>query len=437
MRRTRFLLCAGVLAVAILASALGGTAMATVNPSLFSAVAGGTADATPVFAAAEATAGANATIVVPPGTYKVTGLRLRVPGQVWQLQSGVRLVLAGATNAPVIIIEAPNVTVAGPGSIDGNAHQNAGPANVGVFINTGGTGSSLRGLSVQNAYQGGVLDYASNVTIQGNKIINVTGTGIYSQPGAAGDLTNLHITNNVVDKSMQPAAKAWGYGIQVHGMPSIAAKQRNLVIAANTVRLPIRATATMLGIEAWGGCPQAAISQNAVTGGTMGISADRCPGVAIAHNQVASAVQNGIEVASDDHAAVTYNTVTGNLITGAGINFDGASGSSYGTVANNTVTGAIGMSMYIIGGAHDLITKNLLVSGQGHNCYPVYAQNAPGTVVSGNQLQASAQTLALVVFDGRTSSGSISGNVGSIANLRVVILWAGATATVATNKVAR
>lgn len=443
MRRTRVLVhTACFLLPAIIASVFAGAAAAAVQrprtaaADAFGAVAGGTLDATATFNSVQATAGPNATIVVPAGTYKVMGITLGVPGQVWQFQPGARLVLAAATNAPVVTIAAPNVTVEGPGSIDGNARQNTGTANVGVFINNGGAGSVLRALTIQNTYRGGVLDYAGKVTIQSNKI-TTTGTGIYSQPGTATDLSNLHIVGNVVDKSMQSAATAWGYGIQVHGLPSAGISQRNLVIRGNTVRLPVRPASAMLGIEAWGGCPQAAITQNVVSGGTMGISADRCPGVTISRNQVASAHDNGVEVASDDHASVTYNTVRGNLVTGAGINFDGASGSSYGTIANNTVTGAIGMAVYIIGGAHDVIVKNTLVSGLGHKCYPVYAQNAPGTVITGNRLQGNAQTPALIVFDGRTSTGNVTGNFGNIPSNRLVFPWAGGTATVGANTMSR
>ena len=86
----------------------------------FGATGGGVVDDTVHIEAAQSAAGPGC-VYFPPGTYKVSGLTISTPGQTFRLESGATIILASGltTPTPVITVTAADVSIAGPGVIDG------------------------------------------------------------------------------------------------------------------------------------------------------------------------------------------------------------------------------------------------------------------------------------------------------------------------------
>ena len=175
----------------------------------FGATGGGIVDDTLHIQAAQSAAGPGC-VYFPPGTYKVSGPTISTPGQAFKLESGATIILASvlSTPTPVISVTAADVSIVGPGIVDGNSSAYSGGGNGfdGVaFLTTSGSKAydcQIDGVRVQNvAYDGIRADGVQRTKIRFNQVSNFSHSGISSTSVGSADEGPLIIGNTVLSSA--------------------------------------------------------------------------------------------------------------------------------------------------------------------------------------------------------------------------------------------
>jgi parallel beta-helix repeat protein len=392
------------------------------NVRLFGATADGVTDDTAAIHAARDAAGVNGEVVIPNGTYLVTTVRPNVAGQRWTLAPRATLYYKNGTNDRTVYITATDVTFQG-GIIDGNKANQSGSSTHGIQAETGADRAIIDGVTVQNAGTTGIrISHAQGAKVRNCRVVDSGNTGIRvaASSGASGDLLDIEIRDNVVDRSSLDAATIAGYGIDVLGGGSNS--PRDAKIHHNTVRMPSAASGGGICIETFSATLGPSIVGNHCAGGTMGISADTTSDAEIVGNRIHGPNTYGIEVANGDGVTVTANTVNGNALTAHGI-ICTATGNTQIAIVGNTI-------------------RNLLAS----TGVPIEVNNAEDVTVEGNNLSGGGVLLttttdfAIVgnivnggnhgVFLQRSDQGVITGNhLNGVATALVAFYGAGSSFT--------
>jgi hypothetical protein len=328
----------------------------------FGATGGGTMDDTSAIQAAQSAAGAGC-VYFPPGRYMVDGLAISTPGQTFKIESGATIILASGLSTPtaVITVIAPDVTITGPGVIDGNssAYPSGGNGFDGVYFTTTTTPSpssaddcQINGVTVQNvAYNGIRADGVQRTKIAFNQVTNFGHSGISSQTGSGASTFEGPL---IIGNTVLSSASGVSTGVNVQGATSTELVNASRIIGnhvelgsttgivfqvfncqyakvtgntgqgsvqvfsvvGGTDNIVSENTALALGHGAgiefgsnWSVC-----SNNTVlcSGNGVGITADNSTGthIAIHGNKVTNAQAQGIRVASYDHVSIVGNLVT-------------------------------------------------------------------------------------------------------------------------------
>lgn len=275
----------------------------SVKDPAYGATGDGSTDDTIAIHAARTAAGAGGILFFPPGTYKTTGLTANFANQIWQFSPGAKLL--AATSQTLITVSAANVSVLGPGTLDGNnVGTTAGSA---FFAGTAAPGVTISKMTLINCAGIGInCAGADNVTIADNTVTNSGAAGVsFTTSGA--DLKGARIEKNTI------AIVAVGpYGIQMYGQGG------NLInrprVKGNSVTLPAGSTSGIC-IEVRTGIRGGVIRGNVTSGGSMGMSLDSNQASSIVGNHAFGATLNGFELAGCGFCVVSGCTVDGNLVT--------------------------------------------------------------------------------------------------------------------------
>lgn len=302
-------------------------AVETVSVKDHGATGDGSTDDTNAFNATRDLTTPGAKIIVPKGTYIVTGITLNKAGQVWELAEGAVLKLQAATSANVVNISGNNVVFIG-GKLDGNKSNQTtefsglviSASNVLVnrveTTNCYGNGISLASTSIAsvvtncyshdnglstNAANGIYLRYATYSRITGNRCENngtvgdstlYDGNGIYMAGGA----TNCHniVANNQSNFNARRGVKVQELGASVIGNSCTGNSGAGVgvTVTPNPTSTPV------------------VVSGNSLNNNYVGVQIDNCSFITISGNMISDNTMDGIQANQYGSSLnITGNTV--------------------------------------------------------------------------------------------------------------------------------
>ena len=374
------------------------TDLTGVNVKDFGATGDGTTDDTPAIHAARDASGVGGKIIIPRGTYLVSGLTASIAKQTWELSNDAVIKMkAGA--AEIFLISAVGVSVVG-GVFDGsNGTQEPGSQRNGV--KSVESGFTIRNATIQNVSLYGISAFnAGQVTIANCTIRNSYAEAIWVRNSLVGpsNLYDISITDNLVENS---SGGQYASGIGVHGDSS---NQRitHVLVSGNLIRLPYRQTTDITGCIGPLNCTDFVVANNRCSGGFISISCPNAVQGKISDNTVRGFSYVGIELPVHPPGEVNNVSVTGNLLDPDGVSAD----SGIQTSANGrAATGGIS-NLSISGNTIRNFVKgcNLINFGSGSVCSSIS--------IVGNTLTSAVRSgrFAAVTFNSNVTGLAISKN---------------------------
>lgn len=321
------------------------------NVKDFGATGDGTTDDTAAIHAARDAAGAGGRVIIPSGTYIVSGLAASVADQTWEssaaavikLKVGVDTRAAAEKEARVseiLWISADGVTVTG-GVFDcsNGTTSNEDWSMQGIRVT--GDRVTIRESKVLNSPRHGIYALnCSRVTVRSCTITNSFGAGIFVQHDdeSRKAVDDIVITDNAVEGSSNTAG-----GIVVRGNSAKRPVNR-VTISRNTVDLPSdQGDGVTAAFSVWHGVDWV-MNDNRSNGGYFGHTHPSPTRASISNNVVRGFKHYGMEVPGN----VNHCVMSGNVIDPEGTNANigitvGAGGSSQDvTIIGNSITGFLG-----------------------------------------------------------------------------------------------
>jgi hypothetical protein len=278
----------------------------------FGAAGDGSTDDTAALAAARDGAGAHGTVLVPPGTYVVSGLALSVAGQRWIIAPGATLLQKAATTSHVFTVSASGVTVTGGGGIDGNfANQTPAAGQSAIVFTTAADHLTLDGVTIQNSNGYGIYGTGSYLTVRNCRFVNTYSTGLLAESDGTADITGITVSGCVVENN-NAALTGSGGGFTVQGSGSFRA--RGVIITGNQI------SAYPVGASETGFADQTApvhlhladgfsITGNSIYAGSLNITLPFCTDGSVTGNFITGWSWYGLELPSCTRVSVTGNTL--------------------------------------------------------------------------------------------------------------------------------
>jgi len=280
---------------------------------------------TAAFHSARDAAGTNGTVIVPPGTYKVTLISLSVAGQTWRIERGATITQIAATNTSMIEITAADITLTGDGTLDGNATNNASQPRM-VYVKTAGDRARISSLRLTNWRGYGIQNHRSGVEVTGCYMTGSLGTAVFYQVSGA-DIQGGRVSGNhivLTGTTLQNDHIAlFSDGVSpTYFVYDVIVTDNRLMSDVGSIGLPI---------ELWFGAHRSVVANNHIENGNYGISVASSDNCVISGNYIRGCtiecsgnggtytgnVSDGI-TATYGHAGLAFtNAATrGNLISG-------------------------------------------------------------------------------------------------------------------------
>lgn len=363
-----------------------GLRFGAVDVTYHGATGDGTTDDTASFHAARNAAGVGGRVVVPAGTYAVSGLTASVEDQTWDLSDGavIRMKVGAAA---ALLITGDGVSVVGGvfDSANGALHdwsQNG--------IKIAAHAVTIRNVRVQNSPAFGICAFNRNhIAISGCTLIDNYYGGIFVQNSLAepSNIYNISITDNLVRSATGQEAS----GIAVRG-DSVNQLVNRVTVSRNTVRLPYNQTGETGGISVTSGADWV-VQNNVVSGGFLGITCPNSSRAIISDNAIHGFSAVGVEIPGFADSV----TVTRNLI------------DPDGTSAASGVQASAGV-------VSDVRVVHNIIRNFSEDCYLISFSSgsiSQRIAVSGNILTSAVRsgTFSAIYFNGSVTGLSISGNL--------------------------
>lgn len=282
----------------------------------------------------------------------------------------------------------------------------------------------------QYAVTGGLY---SNEVITGCAISDIGFLGI-SMISNSGTVTGIQITNNVVDRSMQPTSvpqpaiilRCFAPGTNSGG-----------IISGNTIKMPVNPVPNAAEICEVSGCIKVSAHNNVVSGGTIGFSiVGASNGTQLYSNTYSHQRDYSIECGGSINCLFHNETISSGRI---GAIFDGGYLTTADTLSNSTISGLTSFPIQLITSLTSGIVLNNLTVNTTTNAilvqngaagltinggtyvgnsttYAIFSSNSPGQIYL-NSVIFTGFTPKLIIA-GSTSPGLIYNNV--VGNLVVL-----------------
>lgn len=432
-------------AMAALPNAFGdGVKFIAANVKDFGASGDGITDDTAAFHAARDAVGVRGKVIVPSGTYIVSGLTANVDYQTWEFSSNSAVVKMKSGASEILSITANGMTLVG-GVFDGSNGTKNDWSQQGIRVT--GDGVTIQNATVQHSPKAGIYALNCNrITVSGCTIINSNYKGIFVQSDSASGPLNIYdivITDNLVDNS-----SGWdgARGIGVRAGDENEQLANRITIRHNTVRLPYGQSIDTETIVLTNGADYI-VEGNIVIGGFLGISCANTRRGIISNNLVRGFRRAGIEIPlntadvtisrnyidSDgvgsgygiwaSRGKVSDVVILGNSITSfpaglsAGISFDNRSIVEGVTVSGNKITSEVASGQFVglrfLGTVANLtITENMIdASSTPESCGIQFICPTTDVSIKANQFKNIAQAAVLLSgIGGPFSHINFSGN---------------------------
>lgn len=318
-------------------------------------------------------------LVMPAGTYKVTGALTPPSGLSWK-GAGRRTKILGAANINgIITLDGVTEVELRDMLIDGQIATYTNSNNYGVYSPANGTGVSkilLENIWVENIASSGIIflaqtgSHSSRVAIRGGGTYNTGGHGIICQ--------------DYVDDVEVVGADVRDFGMIISDRPGIT-------VGRSAVRQKVH-HCTVVG------------SLSAVGASVHGISLDGTAQAECDHNHVETCVGYGIEVGGVDGGSVNGNTIKGCSRPGIGLSGAESSGGCNKNVAltANEIQGCTGGGIYsfITGATGAVLHKNITLDANVvRDCagYGAWLNLVDGlTIGDGNIFQNNTQSGVII-----------------------------------------
>jgi hypothetical protein len=390
-----------------------GLQLTAANVMDYGATGDGTTDDTAAIHLTREAAGVGGRVIIPPGTYIVSGLTASVAYQMWELSDdAVVKMQVGA--ARILSITGLGVSVVGGifdganGKVRDNWSQNG--------IEVAADGVTIRNATVQNSPVFGICAFNRNrLSISGCTLINNYLGGIFIQNSLAGpsDLYDISITHNLVKSSSGQDAS----GIAVRGESTIQRVNR-VVISSNTVTLPYNQSGETGGIAVTNGVDWT-VGNNIVTGGFLGITCPNPRKATISDNRVRGFSEVGIEIPG----AVDGVTITRNFVdpdgTSAGSGIQASAGEVNDVrIVGNTIQNFLADG-YLISFSSGSVSRQITINGNvlksvvgsGQFCGVYFNGGITGLAMWGNIVDGSSRPRSTgVTFLKSVLGASVNGN---------------------------
>ena len=403
------------------ASAVIAAAVAEKNVKSYGAVGDGVTDDTAAFTTAIAAA-AGGVLVVPEGTFIVTGITINVALEL-RLRTGAMIKQKANMAANLITVSHNDVTIRG-GTLDGNrANQTTG----GSILNTNNPGGArliLDGVTAQNVTTYGfrIIDY-SDVLIKDCRSSN-TGASAVQLFAETVDCYRCSVSGGFFDRSASNADA--GNAVQFATTSITGKKFYDGSIRGVKALMQSNPSDSghCLAFEFWNGSERMIMENCQINGGLadFGISFNNVINGVISGCTIFGLGKTtnsfGIELADSSYIDVVGNSINGNGTLATGITAVGGTPGCKGIViANNTVRNCSQASniraIWLSGSAGSAVTDTVI---DGNNIVAagdvaIYVDSAPFTTISNNHIdQNNIGTGGIFLIN--TSDVVIGGNIG-------------------------
>ena len=379
-----------------------GPQLAAVDVLAFGAAGDGIANDTVAFHAARDAAGVGGEVVIPSGTYLVSGLEASVDNQTWKLADGATVKMAtGAAN--ILLITANDVTIDG-GVFDGSNGTAIDWSQQGIRVDEA-DGATISNVEVRDSPMHGVYNTNGNrFTLTDCRIINQYGGGIFVLNGTTATVvSDIIITGNHVESSFDSAN---GIGVLGGGVAFSDRPVQRVRVSHNTIILPPPGSISTAAISV-SRCRDWIISDNICEGSELGISNEMLTRAVISNNVVRKFTVIGIEISGTiDGCTVSGNVIDGTETTEA----SGILGASGGTQTLNRLN-IVGN--YIFGFTN--VMTAIAITGFSES------SSLTSAAIADNAIQADCSKFIGISLGLPVSNVTISGNTFDAATINTSV----------------
>lgn len=299
---------------------------------------------------------------------------------------------------------------------------------------TNGTISGNWDISTPGTYDGtsGIVLYKDGTTINKVHVTDFSAYGIVAGPPINKPvITNCYIektgvigfffdsesqntiggifSNNVVDRSMQPANLVTQPCVAIRGSTSNGIKTSDWTIDKNTLKMPpapVDWSAECIEIR---NINNSTATNNILSGGSIGISVVAGKGIMVSHNKTFRSKLEGIEFAACTSCISRNNSVNGS--DQDGILLDGDDGSTNMQIIADTIKNAKEACIHAYKKTKNLTISNCVLTALSH---AVNLQNSSFITIKNNNINGNGVAKGAVLLDG--CPGNVQINGGSISN---------------------
>ena len=225
-------------------------------------------------------------------------------------------------------------------------------------------------------------------------------------------------SNNIVDRSMVPAAKILQPAVAIRGSTAISnITTSNWTISGNTLKMPVSPSNMSAECIEVRNMLSSTISNNTFSAGSIGCSSVTCSNITVSSNKLSGSTEEAIEFA-DCNTSVSQN----NIITSTrnvGELLDGDNGCNGITITNDVVSGTTKECIHAY-----LNTKNVTITGcaltAANGAMAINLQATSNVKIANTVFNGNGVATEAVMLD--TCPGNLTITGGSISNFKTCVI---------------
>ncbi len=320
--------------------------------------------------------------------------------------------------AAAITLTAPGASISN-GNLTGTwSNSTPGDVNGALGIQTQANNCSVSHVSISSFPSFGILAGPYNNTSVTNCSIANTGyIGFYFDAETA-ITSGGTFSNNIIDRSMIPAAKIVESAVAIRGSTAISnITTSNWTISGNTFKMPALPASMSAECLEVRNMLNSTISNNTFSAGSIGCSSVRCSNITVSGNKLSGSTEEAIEFA-DCNTSVSQN----NIITSTrnvGELLDGDYGCNGITITNEAVSGTVTECIHAYKN-----TKNVTITGCTLNAakgaMAINLQATSNVKISGTIFNGNSVATEAVMLD--TCPGNLTITGGTISNFKTCVI---------------